>query len=347
MVAVKSSPEAYLKSPPKGINAILLFGPDAGLVTERAQALAKAVAAQTNPPGDIFRLDDSDLENDPDKITVELTTVSMFGGRRIVRASQSRRVTAASLKPLLDDGRLEGFLIIEAGALKAEDGMRKLFEQSSSAAAIPCYADEARDLEGLIKEVLARHKLDITPDAKRLLLSRLGADRGVSRMEVDKLALYALGSPEITEADVAAIVGDASDMTIDAIISAAATGKGSAAVTECDRALAAGESAQYVMIAAQRHLQRLHRVRMALEAGASMDEALKGLRPPVFYNQRGAFVAQVELWSAAKLIRALARITEAQRLARSGGELGALDEAVLTEGLLLDIARLAAFKGRG
>jgi DNA polymerase III subunit delta len=345
MVAIKGSVEQYLKAPPQGIGAILLFGPDAGLVAERAQSLAKAIAAQTKPPGEIFRLDDADLETDPDRLVVELTTVSMFGDRRIVRASQSRRVTAASLKPLLE-GKLEGFLIVEAGALKAEDALRKLFEGASSAAAIACYADEARDLNGLVQDVLGAHKLSISADAKRLLLSRLGADRALSRMEIEKLALYAHGSSEITEADVAAVVGDAADMTIDAIVIAAVTGKGAAAVTDCDRALAAGESAQYLLIAAQRYLQRLHRVRMGLESGLGMEDALKGLRPPVFFKQKDAFVAQVELWSSAKLARGLARITEAQRLARSGGELTVLDEAMLTEGLLLDLSRLAAFKGR-
>jgi DNA polymerase III subunit delta len=346
MVAIKGSIEQYLKAPPKGIGAILLYGNDQGLVSERAQALAKAMAAQSNPPGEIFRLDDADLETDPDRLIVELTTVSMFGDRRIVRAQQSRRVTAASLKPLLEAGRLEGFLIVEAGALKADDGMRKLFEGSDVAAAIACYADEARDLDGLVREVLQKHGLTISADAKRLLVSRLGADRALSRMEVEKLALYAMGQSEVSEADVTAIVGDASDLTIDAIIAAAVTGKGGMAVTECDRAVAAGESAQYILIAAQRHLQRLHRVRMGLESGLSMEEALKGLRPPVFFKQKDGFVAQVELWSAAKLARALARITEGQRLSRSGGELTVLDEAVLAEGVLLDIARLAAFKGR-
>lgn len=346
MVAIKGSIEQYLKAPPKGIGAILLYGNDQGLVSERAQALAKAVAAQTTPPGEILRIDEADLDTDPDRLSVELTTVSMFGDRRIVRAQQSRKLNAALLKPLIEAGRLEGFLIIEAGALKAEDAMRKLFEGADGAAAIGCYADEARDLDALVREVLQRHNLNIGNDAKRLLISRLGADRALSRMEIEKLALYALGKTEISEDDVAAVVGDASDMAIDTIVTKAATGNGAEAVTECDRAIAAGESAQYIMIAAQRHLQRLHRVRMGLESGQSMEEAFKGLRPPVFFKQRDAFAAQVELWSAAKLARALARITEAQRLSRSGGELTALDEAVLTEGLLLDIARLAAFKGR-
>ena len=51
--------------------------------------------------------------------------------------------------------------------------------------------DEARDLEGMVREVLAAAKLHIRPEAKRLLLARLGADRALSRAEMEKLALYA------------------------------------------------------------------------------------------------------------------------------------------------------------
>ena len=85
---------------------------------------------------------------------------------------------------------------------------------------------------------------------------------------------------------------------------------------------------------------------MAMESGSTLDDALKGLRPPLFFKQRDAFVRQVETWSAAKLARALQRITDAQRLLRSGGPLSALDEAAVVQGVILDVARLAAFKGR-
>ena len=105
--------------------------------------------------------------------------------------------------------------------------------------------------------------------------------------------------------------------------------------------------AQYVLIASEKQIHRLHRVRMAMESGASIEDALKGLRPPLFFKQRDGFVRQVEMWSSQKLSRALARITDAQRLMRSGGPLGALDEATVVQGVLLDLARLAAFKARG
>lgn len=344
MVAIKpQQAEAYLKAPPEAVSAILLFGSDPGLVGERAQFLAKRMAGASSPPGEILRIDDSDLENDPDKLVVELGTMPMFGGRKVIRTSQSRRVTAAALKPLVEDAsRLEGFLIVEAGNLRPDDAMRALFEKANGVAAIACYPDEARDLDGLVRDVLAPYKMDITPDAKRLLVSRLGADRSLSRAEIEKLALFALGKARIEEEDVEAVVGDASELAIDKIIAAAATGRHAAAVREYERAIASGESAQYVIIAAQRHFQRLHRVRMSVENGASLEDAIRGLRPPLFFKQKDAFVAQIDLWTGATISRALGRIDETQRMSRSGTQAGSVNETVLVDMLLLDLSRLAA-----
>ena len=51
-----------------------------------------------------MRLDDADLDDDPARISVELQTMPMFGGRKIVRAAAGRRVNAAALKPLVEAG---------------------------------------------------------------------------------------------------------------------------------------------------------------------------------------------------------------------------------------------------
>ena len=117
----------------------------------------------------------------------------MFGGRKVVRAAAGRRVTAAQLKPLVEGGDLQGYLIVEAGNLRPDDALRALFEKSAAAAAVACFPDEARDLEGVIREVFGAAKAADHAGRQRLLLARLGADRALSRAEIEKLALYAHG----------------------------------------------------------------------------------------------------------------------------------------------------------
>ena len=292
MVAVKAhQAQSFLKAPAANITAFLFFGSDSGLVAERAPALARMLAARETPEGEVLRLDDADLENDPARLAVELETLPMFGGRKVIRSAAGRRINANLLKPLVQGDTLAATLIVEGGNLKPDDAMRALFEKSPNAAAVACYADEAADLDTLVRDVLKSHGLAIADDARELLVARLGADRALSRNEVEKLALYASGQPLIEIADVEAVVGDAAEMTLDRIPSATASGDAARAVLECDRWAASGESPQAVVLALQRHFQRLHRIRAALDQGRPLDDAVRALRPP-----RASAVRAGALW---------------------------------------------------
>lgn len=342
MVAVKThQADAFLKAAERMPAAVLLYGSDAGLVAERAAALAKRLAEREDPPGEILRLDDASLEDDPARITVELQTAPMFGGRKIVRAAAGRRVTAAALKPLIEAGNLAGILIVEAGSLRPDDAMRALFEKAAGAAAVACFPDEGRELETLVRDVLGAADMQITPDARKMLVARLGADRALSRAELDKLVLYAQGKRSIDESDVEAAVGDAAEQALDRIVMAAASGRAAAALNECDRSVAGGESAQAVIAAVQRHFVRLHRMRAGLDGGRSMDDVVRSLRPPPHFKQREAMEQQCRAWTGAKLNAALARISEAAKAARLNSAL----ETTLAENLLLDLEALARAKG--
>lgn len=339
MVAIKAPrAAAFLKSPPVNMAAALFFGTDLGLVSERAGALAKLIAARETPAGEILRIDETDLDDDSGRITTELQTRPMFSGRKIIRVTAGRRINAQYLKPIVDQAPLEGFLIVEAGNLKPDDALRALFEGLPSLAAVACYPDTAADIDSLINDVLSAHKMRISNDARTLLQARLGADRALSRAEIEKLALYAAGRGEITPEDIEAIVGDAADLALERIAEAAATGRAVDAITDYGRAIASGESAQAIILITQRYFLKLHRVRGDLDGGRSLDEALRYLRPPLHFKQRDAFAAQVRIWSRVSLDAALVRISEAAKAARLSSQL----EDTLGERLILALSAMAA-----
>jgi DNA polymerase-3 subunit delta len=336
MVAIKSfQADAFLKAVDRVPSAVLFYGTDAGLIGERASTLARRLAEAHE--GEILRLDDSDLEDNPDKIGVELLTRPMFGGRKVVRAATGRRINAGSLKPLVEMGRLEGFLIVEAGSLRKGDALLTLFETAAGAAAVACFPDEARDLEGMVGEVLAAAKMQIAPEARKLLVSRLGADRALSRAEVEKLVLYARGKARIEETDIEAAVGDAAETALDRVVMAAASGRAGEAVRECERCLAGGEDAQRVILVLQSHFLRLHRLRSGHDAGRSLEELMRALRPPPNFRQKAAIEQQTRQWTVAGLNAALARIGDSAKAARLNGAL----DATLAESLLLALGPLA------
>lgn len=338
MVALKpQQAKSFTSALEPRINAVLLYGEDAGLVAERAKLAAEALARRSKPPGEILRIGDADLENDPDRFHTELQTVSMFGGARVVRTQTSRRIHTNLLKSLIEPGTMTGALVVEAGALRADDALRKLFEGAPTALAVPCNPDEAKSLEAIVAEAFAAAGVEIAQDARQLLVSRLGADRVMSRSEIDKLLIYAHGEAKVTIEAVEAVVGDASEQAIDTILFAVSGGRGREAVIELDRAVASGESPQGIILATQRHFQRLHRLRAMSDQGRSFVDAFRSLRPPLPYKLQPMLESHARAWDAPRLDRAQSVIARAAKQARLSSGL----EATLAERMLLEVAALA------
>src|SRR5690606_41512281 len=145
MPAIKTQQaEQFLKTLDSRYRAVLVYGNDAGVIAERSRAAARRLAGASAPPGEVLRIEDADLEVDPDRLLVETQTVPMFGGPKVVHTRASRRVNVQVLKPLLEEGHLTASLVVEAGNLRQDDPLRLLFEKSPIAAAIACLPDEGR-----------------------------------------------------------------------------------------------------------------------------------------------------------------------------------------------------------
>ena len=87
MTAVKAADvDSFLARPDPARPVVLIFGPDAGLVSERATALIKASVDDVNDPFSLVRLEAEELSANPARLAEEAQTIPLFGGRRAVWA---------------------------------------------------------------------------------------------------------------------------------------------------------------------------------------------------------------------------------------------------------------------
>ena len=333
MVAYKSSAVAsFIKAPKPDCRAVLVYGPDAGLVAERADALAQIFARRGEGPTEIIRLDDRDLAEDAARLEVELRTIPMFAAQSVVRVTAGSKLDVPALKTLLAED-FANSLIVEAGNLRPDSGLRKLFENDKRAAALPCYGDE-RGLAEMIEAELAGAGLDIDRETRDYLMTRLGADQALSRAEVVKLALYAQGGGTVSHDDIEAIVGDAAETALENFVYATSGGDAAAALSELQRLVAAGTDKGAALSSLGRHFIQLHRVAASVASGQTNEEALRSLRPPPRPRKREeAFLARCRRWGAGRLAKALPLIQEAVRRSRRSPDL----EGALAERLVLSL----------
>lgn len=339
MVAARAQDvDRLVAKPPREVAFYLVYGPDTGLVSERARIIAAAFADPADPFA-LVRIEGSELTANPTRLADEAYAVSMFSSRRaiLLRDSGGRSDLSGRFKALLKTPPPDTAIVVEAGDLKKSNPLRVLFEQDKGAYAIPCFADDERSVGALIDEEVKAAGLAIAPDARASLVSLLGGDRLMTRGEIQKLCLYARGSDGITLADVEALIGDSSTFAVDEVIDATATGSLGALVEGLAKARAEGVDAGQIAGAALRHFMMLDELRAAVDNGVSPSDAVNGARPPVFFKRKGKVETALGLWPPARLARAIVVLGEAARDAR----LNAVLAADIVGETLLTLARAA------
>ena len=332
MTAIKASDvDRFIAKPDPAQPIVLVFGPDAGLVRERVDALVRASVEDANDPFAFVRIEGEELSANPARLVEEAHTVPLFGGRRAVLVKAGSRNIAGAVETVVAAPSNECRVIIEAGDLKKSSPLRALCEKAKVAAALPCYADGARDLERLIDEEMRSSNMTIAADARAALLALLGGDRLASRGEIRKLALYAQGRPAIELADVIAVVADASALALDGVVDAAFSGETRKVETEFGKARAGGSSPAAIISAAIRHVANLHKMRLTVDEGESADSAMRRGAPPVHFSRHDAVGAALRSWTPARLVRAMQQLAEASLEARRNAQLA---EAIAQRTLL-------------
>jgi DNA polymerase-3 subunit delta len=310
MVAIKAADvDAFVGRPDPARPVVLVFGPDAGLVSERVNAIVKASVADVNDPFALARIEGDELAGDPSRLVEEALTIPLFGGRRAVWVKAGRSNIATAVEAALGAASADCRIVIEAGDLRRNAPLRVLCERAKNAVALPCYADSERDRQRLIDDEMRAAGLAVAPDARALLVSLLGGDRAASRSELRKLALYARDNKQVGVEDVVAVVSDASALALEDIVDAAFAGKPTDLETQLAKARTAGSAAGSILFNAQRQLAQLHKWRTSIEDGARF--SLDAVQPPLHFRRRALVEAALKAWTAARLVTVMAELAAA------------------------------------
>jgi DNA polymerase-3 subunit delta len=336
MTAVKAPDvDSVLKRIGPQIVSVLFYGPDSGLVAERAKTTAERAVDDPSDPFQLIRLDGDAVANDPARLADEAGTIGLFGSRRAIWVKPSSRNIAPALAPVLEMPLQDTLLVVEAGDLAKSSPLRTLCERSPKALAMPCYGDAGKELGTVVDEALRAAGLSIARDAREALLASLGGDRLATRSEIAKLALYVHGRRAITLDDVDAVMSDVSSLAMDAVVDAAFSGEGARLDQAYCRLAAEGVSPSVVLGAALRHAIALLSAREDIRAGRSLDEAWRSFR--LHFRRESAIKQQLQRWTVLPLARAVSRLQAAVLESRRQAEVA---ESVASQALF-EIAHLS------
>lgn len=318
MGVVKSGDaEKYVAAPPEGIFLFLVYGPDAGMVRERALTLISKRIDDRHDPFQFVEMSGDEIATDPLTLLDEANTRPLFGGRRALLVETGSRSILTALTALVAAPPDDCTIVLCAGALRKDSPLRKLVEGAKRAAAIECEADNDQSLNALIDRSLSEAGLVASPEARALLVEALGEDRLMSRAELAKLALYMHGREHVSAEDVEAIVAHAARVVSDRVVAAAFAGEAAATM---EAYFTQGGDAMTLLVGALRYVIALHRARLAMEReGGRLDPGMTTMLRAGFgfVMHRALIEAQLRAWTSARAGALIDPLREAQTRARA------------------------------
>lgn len=337
MVALKpQDAERTLTRLAPEVRLVLIYGPDSGLVAERARKLAESSVSDAEDPFLLVKLDGDLVASDPARMADEVATIGMFGGRRVVWVRPGSKNLAGIAEIALDSEGGDTLVIIEAGDLQKSSPLRTLCEKSKRALAVPCYLDEGRDLASLVDEAFRNAGIGVSRETRQILIESLGGNRLASRAEIEKLLLYLDGKSRVEPEDIEAILSNVADFKADMLVDAAYAGRLHEADALFRRLLAEGGAITPLLSALIRHGLALIPQAEAVSRGQSPAMVAENWRS-LFFKRRASAKQQLQLWDPDRLRSVVERL---QRTVLETRRNPALDEALASRAVL-DIARTA------
>ena len=330
--------DRWLANPDTHCWAVLLYGPNLGLVRTRAQALVSFYSGgNISDPFAVACVDDDRLRADPSALRDEAFSQSLLGTERILWIRNVSESSMDEIRIILESNVKPNTLIIEAGNLSPRSKIRRLFEKKDNVVSIGCYEDDARTLQELVREHLRQLSITANQNSVNALIARLGTDRLNAISEIEKLCLYVGENGELSEESIPLIVGGGRYPSSDELIFAIFSGEQRLADNLLCASIDNGVSPTQFIRQLQSHVDRLLTVGTAIDQGETIERAMYQLHPPVFFKYKKTFYLQVNAWPKTYLRKCFSRLLELEIECKSTG----MPDIALCQRMGLSISGLA------
>lgn len=304
------------------IRLLLLAGPDDPGVRASAEAARRRLADPADPMS-LVDLTAEQIVAAPGRLADEAAAVPMFGGRTLIRVSGASDSCAPAVELLLASPAAGNPVLMLAGDLPRTSALRRLAEGSPLALALIHYPPDARDAERGLAEAARALGLRLEAGVSEALIQSAGGDMGVVARELEKFALYLDCDPahpaRLEPRHLAELGVDSPDADVGALVAALVAGDARAYARQLGQLQAGGASAIPALRAVARKLMQLMELRAAVDAGLAPDEAVRSLRPPLFWKDQKPLAAAVRRWPRARIHAGLAAMLAGEGAVKQAG----------------------------
>ena len=273
---------------------ILIYGPNEGLVRENFLKI-KEIFNQNNAEEVCFS---GKLINDQPEILVdEVQTISMFNEQKIITIEQPIDKNIDLFESVFKELPDQTLIIVIANNLTKNSKIRKFFEKSDNYFSCANYEDDFKSNSQQIQNLEKSINKNLHKDIKHYLNQNLSSDRMISKNEIDKIILLYAENDQIPELEhIKLIFNDNADLGLNKISQLTFSGQPNKVSINLNKIFDEGINPVAIIRVMLNYVQRIQATQIALKKNNDFDNAIKSLKPPVFWKDKDSFKLHCKKW---------------------------------------------------
>lgn len=305
--------DGILKSLPSNIRGVVIYGSNEGMIVTLAQQFIKAVSPDIYDAFHVSYLDMAAISADIGALYAEFNAQSLMGGRRVVVIKDASNLLTKPLKELLSSSSSDTLLVITSSGLKTKDSLAIMAKDEGNFYGIGCYDDRDEDIVAFASKFISQNGFKIDNASFQVLCSRLSNDRKISANELDKLITYMGENKTISINDILTVISDTSASSQEDLCYFVALGQTEKAITSFNKLIFEGENPVSIIRTLSYHFMKLLDCAVKMENGETADKVVFGLRPPLMFFRKNAFLSQLRMWNRNRIMNALSLLYQTER----------------------------------
>ncbi len=292
--------DSFIANKLQNFASLMLYGPDLGLIKERAKYIANYLCANAN-----FELIDVTF-TEVFEIEQLLYTKSFAKSKKLIKISDIGVSLPKELSEIISQYKGKNFILIEAQDLSPGSLLRKFFEKTTNVACVACYVDEPLTIKNLILNTIKKHDLQITPDALQTMTNAVAGDRMLIINNINKLITYMGNKKQVEIKDVVAVIEIDREEQLDELAQFVANKNSRGFCATFANLLEQNVFLIAILRALARHFLRIYEVKLKVAENVPIMQAMQELSPLVFFKQVNVFKLQVQNWKLGEIASFLA-----------------------------------------
>ena len=315
----------------KGFLPVLIYGPNEGLIRDHIGKIKSDYLRDID--FEEVSISGKSLDLNPDTLATSANSISMFNSYKLIILESLKDKNMSEIESVIDSSPTQTMLIVKADNLKKTSKLRKLFENNAQCYALACYEDDAKSMMRLIDNFMKENNISIDRDIKNYLMQTLSTDRMISFNELQKISLFYANddtTPNLEE--IKNLLNDTSSNNLQKMNESVMYGNTVKSSNIVSKLLSEGSNPISILRSLINYLKRVQKVKVEMKKGSNFDNAIKFLRPPIFWKDKDNFQQHCVRWPLSKIEKNLSQLLDAEIDCKTNSKLSSIlcERSILT-----------------